>query len=244
METIVSECAYWSKDAYTLKLASVLPDDEHCYYLHDPGTDAQAFVIQETERTIVAFRGSTTTVDWLHDFQIWRKSARYLKNAWVHAGFLKQYDTLRDQILSKIQRDKPIICCGHSLGGALSTIAALDLSLNSNKNTAKPLHVTCCTFGSPRVGSAFFRTLFDKHVNCSKRCVFKKDPITFTPLPIRFRHVAGVQYFDENGLLSKESKESQSDECRCLVGCSAGHHSLDMYILGIKTNAVCTKGMY
>ena len=221
VESVVLSCVKWSRYAYNIKLSSVQSSDRGVFYLSDSDTDAQAVVIQEPTRTIVAFRGSTTPTDWMHDFKIWRKRVKYLNNAWVHTGFVQQYEALREGILGKIQGNKPVICCGHSLGGALSTIAALDLSL-------KRMHVTCCTFGSPRVGSAYFRRLFDKHVKTSTRCVFKNDPITFTPFPLRFSHVGGVCYFDDVGLYTHNKQK-----CRCLLGCSPGHHSLDNYLSAV-----------
>ena len=40
---------------------------------------------------------------------------------------------------------------GHSLGGALATLAAYDLS----KHSGRPqVHISCFTFGAPRTGSA------------------------------------------------------------------------------------------
>jgi triacylglycerol lipase len=61
---------------------------------------------------------------------------------------------------------KTFYYCGHSLGGALSTIAAL--TFGAMYPDAR--HV-CITFGSPRVGDTVFTDLFHKHVDESVRCV-------------------------------------------------------------------------
>jgi predicted lipase len=47
----------------------------------------------------------------------------------------------------------PIFVTGHSLGGALAVIAALDLKLSLN------VKVTVYTYGQPRVGNAKFSDL-------------------------------------------------------------------------------------
>lgn len=221
---MIQECLQWAKEAY-VRHDSGTKIEENKFCLHDTNTDAQAFVIQEEDRTVISFRGTTTITDWMHDFKIWRRRIPYLKNAWIHSGFMEQYNALRESVLDKIQPNKPVICTGHSLGGALATVATLDIVLNKNCVNA----VSCCTFGSPRVGSVFFKKLFNKHVKTSTRCVFKKDPITFTPFPVRFRHVKGVHYFNDDGVVKGETKNSS----RCCIGCQVGHHSLDMYQTGI-----------
>ena len=48
---------------------------------------------------------------------------------------------------------------GHSLGGALATLAAYDLATE----LALP-HVHCVTFGAPRVGNSVFVSDYDRHV--------------------------------------------------------------------------------
>ena len=48
---------------------------------------------------------------------------------------------------------------GHSLGGALATLAAYDLATE----LALP-HVHCITFGAPRVGNSVFVADYDRHV--------------------------------------------------------------------------------
>ena len=66
-----------------------------------------------------------------------------------HAGFYTSYKSLEDKItpiLANIGKDKPIYVTGHSLGGALASIAAMK-SLDSDKMAA------CYTFGAPRVCS-------------------------------------------------------------------------------------------
>lgn len=48
-----------------------------------------------------------------------------------------------------------ILVTGHSLGGALSTLAAYDIALEL-QNVLTPKQVCCYTFGAPRTGSHSF----------------------------------------------------------------------------------------
>ena len=52
-----------------------------------------------------------------------------------------------------ISRDFMILLTGHSLGGALATLAAYDIRRELN---VPPCSVVCYTFGAPRVGNYAF----------------------------------------------------------------------------------------
>ena len=169
--------------------------------------------------------GSESYKDWILDFQIWRTNVEYFVNTLVHAGFMKIYNSIRARLLCIVKEiidnktiDK-IVCTGHSLFGAISTLIATDLSIKFNNC---PVH--CITFGSPRVGDNAFAEMFNNNVHMSYRCVFKKDPITFTPLPIRFKHVRGLLKCDYLDI--KESDKVLKYNC---IGCRIKHHSMESY---------------
>lgn len=74
-----------------------------------------------------------------------------------------------------------IYISGHSLGGAIATLAAYEVS------RAHPdRHVVLYTFGSPRVGNAQFCRQFDKEVPCMWRIENEKVPL-HTPVPASAR---------------------------------------------------------
>lgn len=92
---------------------------------------------------------------------------------------------------------------GHSLGGALATILALDAA--ADDAFTKDCPVTCVTAGSPKVGNFGFLLAFEELEREGKlRCIHvadDRDPITYVPpstcSPLhavicqqrRFRHV-------------------------------------------------------
>ena len=100
------------------------------------------------------------------------------------------------QSLIKKSPIKHVIFSGHSLGGALATIAAVQFA-----KQYPDIVVSCVTFGSPRVGNTTFVSMFDQCCTGSYRFVNEDDPVPMGPTPIRFRHVKGGRWIDDEQLL-------------------------------------------
>lgn len=219
---ILQKCAHYANTSY-----DHIENSENSTYIYAGSTDTQSYIIVDGEDLVITGQGTTTLRDWAMDFQIWRTKVPYLNNVLVHTGFVKVYDSIKDelhttitQILSKhnIQR---ILCTGHSLFGAIATIAAVHCGILYDL----PIH--CVSFGSPRVGYTSFVSLFNSVVDISYRCVRYKDPITFTPLPIRFRHVRGG--------LQMNITLSENISLHNCIGCRVKHHSMEEYYEFCKT---------
>ena len=110
----------------------------------------------------------------------------------VHGGFLAQYNSIKFSIMSmlfrRILKGEPpqrVVFVGHSLGGALATLAAA-----GTKALFPQLAVQCNTFGSPRVGNAAFAAYFDAVVDTSVRCVNGSDKVAKNPT-LGYAHVGG-----------------------------------------------------
>jgi len=100
------------------------------------------------DEVIISFAGSTTKFDWLHNFL----SLSYLKyrGISVAAGFQKYYENIGEKIeqeFKAIRHPKKIVICGHSLGGALASIAAVMFKTWLRVRCPVELY----TFGAPRV---------------------------------------------------------------------------------------------
>ena len=80
-------------------------------------------------------------------------------------------------MLEIINDKKPskIIVSGHSLGSALATLSALDLSMNYGYD------VSLVSMGGPRVGNKEYRELMDNYVKDNYRIYIPEDPIINIP---------------------------------------------------------------
>ncbi|KAJ8451194.1 hypothetical protein Cgig2_013966 [Carnegiea gigantea] len=124
----------------------------------------------------------------------------------VHSGFLSAYDSVRPRLMSVIKKAIGFIggasgpqfkwhvyCTGHSLGGALATLLALELS-SSQLAKIGAISVTMYNFGSPRVGNRRFAEVYNEKVKDSWRVVNHRDIIPTVPRLMGYCHVAQPVY--------------------------------------------------
>ena len=141
---------------------------------------------------IIAFRGSEDNDDWNTNFDIsmspyeFELSHMRLPGGEVHDGFLNRWKELRSEIHTHISKfttiDQPLIITGHSLGGAIATLCALDLAISG-------LSVKLVVFGSPRVGNDDFARLVDHVLDNHIRVINWGDPVPrVPPLAVGYRH--------------------------------------------------------
>lgn len=138
------------------------------------------FIIQSEEHIIVAFRGTTTTADWISDAIATQRKFKCVSDSGLtHVGISDIYYSAREQILSTLKRlseEKALIITGHSLGGALAVLCAVDVSSNSKFNNPMVY-----TYGAPRVGDPVFAKKFAGTVNYSYRFNNRFDVVTHLP---------------------------------------------------------------
>lgn len=84
--------------------------------------------------------------------------------------------------------------CGHSLGGALATLLALDLAATAadpaNPEYAEFRNPTVYTYGSPRTGDSAFANKFNQEVTDSNRIENRLDIVPHLPPPwLNYEHV-------------------------------------------------------
>ena len=83
-----------------------------------------------------------------------------------------------------------VLFTGHSLGGALATLAAFDLSHRSTCwKSNKPQKIAMYNFGSPRVGNKAFATEFNRVVPHAWRLVNRNDAVVTVPRLVGYCHV-------------------------------------------------------
>jgi len=132
-------------------------------FLSDPDTDTEAAVLWNDDVVILGFRGTTPTADFVTDAQ---KNMRRMPDSWgdmvlVHNGFAVSWEAIRDDVIDELEErlvgGRRLWITGHSLGGALATLAAYDLDAVEGI-PVEGVH----TFGQPRVGGdAFYEVFMD-----------------------------------------------------------------------------------
>lgn len=113
----------------------------------------------------------------------------------VHYGFLRAYLSVRDAMLRGIgmlAKDEgyKILFTGHSLGGALATLAAGDFAVRT-----EGFDIRCMSFGAPKVGNINFARIFNELVPNAFRIVNDSDVVSRMPRSLsgsgpvdRYRH--------------------------------------------------------
>lgn len=118
---------------------------------------AQCHVVWNDDEIVICFRGTEPSElsDVLADLNAWPDKAQV--GGRVHNGFQNELEKLWENIIDvlEINKDKELYITGHSLGGAMATVAASRL-----KDEVEALY----TYGSPRVGTRSFVKSFS-HVS-------------------------------------------------------------------------------
>lgn len=158
----------------------------------DLGTDTQAVVIEQPDRSYaVIFPGTASVNDWRTDLHV-------KKVDWdagrVHRGFAAAYQSIHAQLVSLLPADAHLTIAGHSLGGALATLAALRLNVGYQIDAVY-------TFGSPRVGNGPFARAYDAQFHdFTFRIVNEGDPVPHVPWVLgTYRHLGTRVFLNDDG---------------------------------------------
>jgi len=156
-----------------------------------------------TGEAVIAIRGTEGILEWVQDVQFGTKECFFLPEAGeTEDGFTDMYKSFAvgtptgssvTESLAKIFGAKQVnslTVCGHSLGGALATLQALDAAANS---TCK--NPTVYTYASPRTGSPQFASTYNRMVPNTFRIANRIDIVPKLPLPPAYEHVLGLNEF-------------------------------------------------
>lgn len=162
--------------------------------------ETQCFIASSNGLSIVAFRGTESLGDWLGNLRVFSIDMPYGK---VHRGFVSAFHVVKDEVAQILNASRPqkIIVTGHSLGGALATIAAAEWV-----NVAPVSAVF--TFGQPTTGDEKLQSVIGSvYPDNFFRFVNNQDVVPC--VPPGYRHVGKRFHFDDRGGL-KTNTESIS----------------------------------
>lgn len=187
-------------------------------WIENKKTDTQAFIAGKDDYLIVCFRGTSSGADALVDLKF-RKTEAYGGEGRVHRGFKGSLDSVwpeLEEVVNELGKNKPLFICGHSLGAALSLLAAYRFAVSSFEVEA------VYTYGSPRVGNKRFKEVFNYlleektfiHIN-------NKDIVTQLPLRILgYRHMGAITrvFNKKHEITEKELKRDPRSGTRSVGG--------------------------
>jgi predicted lipase len=182
---------------------------------------SQAILVEHEDFFTMAFRGTDELVDWLDNFDLIVKPVLLLVegeklDGYFHKGFWKATEDIWEPLLAKYQqfqqqdRDKqkdlkqkkvrPLFITGHSLGGAMATIAATKLI-----HQDLPF-ISTYTFGQPRAMTHnTARIINGKAENRFFRFQNNNDMVTRAPARAAgYSHVGSFVYISEDKSLHND----------------------------------------
>lgn len=170
-----------------------LPQLSNVTVVADNATMGLAYVGTYAEEIVLSFRGTVAT-----DFMNWWSDLKSLRlvptplcpadSCTVGDGFLDAYNVLRSRIWRAVNASaaggakRRLVVTGHSLGGALAHLAAVDYYQQRPVDVALD---TVVTFGSPRTGNDVFGKYYARMVSdragYAWRVTHYRDPIVHMP---------------------------------------------------------------
>lgn len=186
----------------------------------------QAILLANNEYIFLGFRGTepTSIKDIKSDAKATVKAC--VSGGKIHSGFDEAFSQVSVEIQQFLNqddfKDKALFITGHSLGGALATVAAKKLSHKGGI-------AACYTFGSPRVGDIEWTTGIKTPIY---RIVNAADPVTMLPPGVETIGVIAwasgfIPYFGrkiKEMLLSKFGGYFHSGDMRYLSNCKDGDY--------------------
>jgi triacylglycerol lipase len=166
------------------------------HFIDFPDTNTQAIAVGDEEKIIIAFRGTENLDDW-------KTNINLAKAAWkvgmVHSGFYKSIDSVWPTAIARLEslrtNNQPIWLTGHSLGGALATLACATIDQELPDYEIAGIY----TFGQPRVGDSIFTQACDKTTKERFFRVVNNNDIVPRIPRFRYMHNGTLLYFDAFG---------------------------------------------
>lgn len=185
------------------------------FFIEDQTTDTQGAILSKDGEIIIVFRGTSASSDWetnldtaperdnfdakvIQDVILAKKDREQINpypttsssGAVMHRGFSKAYASVRQEIHTYINTHDILsfTATGHSLGGALATLCAIDIQYNYAEKIPQ---IEAYTYGSPKVGNDGFRNSYHRRVPNSYRFVNGLDIVADLPRwwQGQYRHV-------------------------------------------------------
>ena len=206
----LSSAAYCEKENYkTMQLSGPAAGFIVGDILYDSINDVQGFsgVLPSTKTIYVAFRGSSSILNWLADFKVLKEPyTTYPKcNCEVHKGFYNTALYFKDDVIKSVTslhnkyNYNTVVITGHSLGAAISQLMIMELyAINLQKTLG--VNIEMYNFGQPRTGDALYASFANAIVMQNFwRFTHNKDIVPHIPpeTGMEYYHSCGEVFEDQ-----------------------------------------------
>ncbi|KAM7211157.1 Alpha/Beta hydrolase fold [Rhypophila decipiens] len=163
---------------------------------------------------VVSFRGSASVRNWITDASFAQIPCTPGTGCLVHAGFASAWS---EPPPARQNPTYTVVATGHSLGGAVATLAAAYL-----REAGHPTDLY--TYGSPRVGNSIFAEYVTETqgLGAEYRVTHTEDPVPkLPPIATSYRHLSPEYWINtDNDAIAA----SQIEVCTgyATLGCNAG----------------------
>ncbi|WP_233221011.1 lipase family protein [Chlorogloea sp. CCALA 695] len=144
------------------------------------------FVLSSDTDSLIVFRGTQRTVEWIDDLTALQRDypGADAKQSYgkIHQGFWDVYQQiltpLPTTVAQQLNPSRPCFIGGHSLGGPLAILAAIEIALKVPRLRSQ---LQLYSYASPRVGDPAFAELHSRLIPNSYRVVNLADTIPLVP---------------------------------------------------------------
>lgn len=153
-------------------------------------TGIEGFVATDPVRReiILSIRGSSNVRNWITNFQFLSGSCDLVRRCRVHSGFNNAWNEISVAAQNAVRQARSanpsyrVVTTGHSLGGAVATLAAAYLR-------AGGIPTELYTYGAPRVGNEEFANFVSRQPGGHFRITHGADPVPkVPPFAFGYRH--------------------------------------------------------
>lgn len=190
IQALYTDVSDVSEDAKLVRKCIELPT-----FINNEETHTQGYVFKTTTEVVIACRGTDNLYDCFDDLQVCLVPLKVPNHAAcnVHEGFLRQSNGLLKIIKTVIDEvhaaNMKLVFTGHSLGGAIATICSVIVSAQTSKD------VFVHAYGSPKVGDAQFKAVFEKLITNCILVKYGADPFTKVMIGDVYQHVSPFKHY-------------------------------------------------
>ena len=182
--------------------------------------DVEGFVgyLPSDKSIYVVFRGSESIRNWITNLTVDKTNYTTFSdctNCQVHSGFYTATKAVYPDVLKEVNRLRGLYptyavkTTGHSLGGALAQLTAMELVHSG-------FSVSMINFGQPRVGESNYAKYSNTKLPNQYRVVHNKDMVPHNPTstwPLNFYHTRYEEWEQSNGVVRQCDASGEDPTC-------------------------------